>query len=84
MASNGISTKLIDWLITPKNIDKAGDWAKKNVKLIEKLTQNKMLPSSIRLYLRSISGSDKKINEDFFSKSELAEIKKKSNRSRSE
>ena len=73
----GISDKLIDWLITPENIDKAGDWAKKNVKLIEKLTQNKMLPSSIRLYLRSISGSDKKINEDFFSKSELAEIKKR-------
>ena len=77
MASNGITTKLIDWLITPENIDKAGDWAKKNVKLIEKLTQNKMLPSSIRLYLRSISGSDKKINEDFFSKNELAEIKKR-------
>ena len=77
MASNGISTKLIDWLLTPENVDKAGAWAQKNVKLIEKLTQNKMLPSSVRLYLRSISGSDKKINEDFFSKSELAEIKKR-------
>ena len=77
MASNGISTKLIDWLLTPENVDKAGAWAKKNVKLIEKLTQNKLLPSAARLYLRSISGSKTKITEDFFSKSELKEIKKR-------
>ena len=77
MASNGISTKLIDWLLTAENVDKAGKWAKKNVKLIEKLTQNKMLPSAARLYLRSISGSKTKITEDFFSESELAEIKKR-------
>ena len=77
MASNGISTKLLDWLLTPENVDKAGKWAKKNVKLIEKLTQNKMLPSAARLYLRSIAGSKTKITEDFFSKSELAEIKKR-------
>ena len=77
MASNGITTKLIDWLLTAENVDKAGKWAKKNVKLIEKLTQNKMLPSAARLYLRSISGSKTKINEDFFSESELAEIKKR-------
>ena len=77
MASNGISTKLLDWLLTPENVDKAGEWAKKNVKLIEKLTQNKMLPSSVRLYLRSISGSKTKITEDFFSESELKEIKKR-------
>ena len=77
MASNGISTKLLDWLLTPENVDKAGAWAQKNIKLIEKLTQNKMLPSAARLYLRSIAGSKTKITEDFFSKSELAEIKKR-------
>jgi hypothetical protein len=73
----GIPKKLLDWLLTPENVDKAGAWAKKNVKLIEKLTQNKMLPSAARLYLRSIAGSKTKITEDFFSKSELAEIKKR-------
>ena len=75
--ADGIKDKLLDWLLTPENVDKAGEWAKKNVKLIEKLTQNKLLPSAARLYLRSISGSKTKITEDFFSKSELAEIKKR-------
>ena len=36
-----------------------------------------MLPSAARLYLRSISGSKTKITEDFFSESELKEIKKR-------
>ena len=73
----GISKKLLDWILTVENVDKVGAWAKKNVKLVEKLTQNKLLPSAARLYLRSISGSKTKITEDFFSKSELAEIKKR-------
>ena len=63
--ADGIKDKLLNWLLTPENVDKAGAWAKKNVKLIEKLTQNKRLPSSVRLYLRSISGSKTKITEDF-------------------
>jgi len=73
----GVPTKLLNWILTVENVDKVGAWAKKNVKLIEKLTQNKLLPSSVRLYLRSVSGSKTKITEDFFSKSELAEIKKR-------
>jgi len=73
----GISKKLLDWILTVENVDKVGAWAKKNVKLVEKLTQNKLLPSSVRLYLRSVSGSKTKITEDFFSESELAEIKKR-------
>ena len=50
----GISKKLLDWILTVENVDKVGAWAKKNVKLVEKLTQNKLLPSSVRLYLRSV------------------------------
>jgi hypothetical protein len=73
----GISKKLLDWILTVENVEKVGAWAKKNVKLVEKLTQNKLLPSSVRLYLRSVSGSKTKINEDFFSESELKEIKKR-------
>ena len=73
----GIPKKLLDWILTPENVDKVGAWAKKNVKLVEKLTQNKLLPSSVRLYLRSVSGSKTKVNEDFFSESELKEIKKR-------
>ena len=37
----------------------------------------KVLPSSVRLYIRNLAGVTDKITEDFFSKSELKEIKKR-------
>ena len=64
---------LASFALDPKNIQRLKD----NPKLVKKLTENKLLPSSIRLYVRNIAGVTDKITEDFFSKSELAEIKKR-------
>ena len=64
---------LIEILLQPKNIE----FLRENKKLVKALTKNKMLPSSVRLYLRNLAGVTAKITEDFFSKSELAEIKKR-------
>ncbi len=64
---------LIEILLQPKNIE----FLRENKKLVKALTKNKMLPSSVRLYLRNLAGVTDKITEDFFSKSELAEIKKR-------
>lgn len=64
---------LTSYALDPKNIQRL----KNNPKLVKKLTENKLLPSSIRLYVRNIAGVTDKITEDFFSKSELAEIKKR-------
>jgi len=62
---------LAEFALDPKNIQRLKD----NPKLVKTLTNNKLLPSSIRLYIRNIAGVTDKITEDFFSKSELAEIK---------
>ena len=64
---------LAAFALDPKNIQRLKD----NPKLVKKLTENKSLPSSIRLYVRNIAGVTDKITEDFFSKSELKEIKKR-------
>ena len=64
---------LTEFALDPKNIQRLKD----NPKLVKKLTENKLLPSSIRLYIRNIAGVTDKITEDFFSKSELKEIKKR-------
>jgi hypothetical protein len=64
---------LIEVLLRPENLE----ILKKNKKLVKTLTKNKLLPSSIRLYIRNLAGVTDKITEDFFSKSELAEIKKR-------
>ena len=64
---------LAEFALDPKNIQRLKD----NPKLVKKLTENKLLPSSIRLYVRNIAGVTDKITEDFFSKSELKEIKKR-------
>ena len=73
--SNGgdLMSKGVSWLLSPQNLERL----KNNKDLVRKLTKNKMLPSSVRLYLRNLAGVTDKITEDFFSKSELAEIKKR-------
>jgi len=68
-----VTSKLMASLLTPKNIERL----RNNKDLVRKLTKNKMLPSSVRLYLRNLAGVTDKITEDFFSKSELKEIKKR-------
>ena len=64
---------LIAVLLRPENLE----FLRENKKLVKALTKNKLLPSSIRLYLRNLAGVTDKITEDFFSKSELKEIKRR-------
>jgi hypothetical protein len=68
-----VSSQLMSWLLSPKNLERL----RNNKDLVRKLTKNKMLPSSVRLYLRNLAGVTDKITEDFFSKSELKEIKRR-------
>jgi len=72
-SNNELTASMVGFLLKPENIERLKD----NPKLVKKLTKNKTLPSSIRLYIRNIAGVTDKITEDFFSKSELAEIKKR-------
>ena len=73
--SNGGDTtsKLMSWVLNPENLERL----KNNKGLVKQLTKIKALPSSVRLYLRNLAGVTDKITEDFFSKGELAEIKRR-------
>ena len=68
-----LTASMVNFLLKPENIEKL----KNNKKLVKQLTKIKALPSALRLYIRNLSGITDKITEDFFSKSELAEIKKR-------
>ena len=68
-----LTGSMVSFLLKPENIERLKD----NKKLVKKLTKIKILPSAFRLYIRNIAGVTDKITEDFFSKSELAEIKKR-------
>ena len=68
-----LTASMISFLLKPENLERL----KNNKKLVKKLTKIKALPSSVRLYLRNLAGVTDKITEDFFSKGELAEIKKR-------
>ena len=63
----------MSWLLKPENLERL----KNNKGVVRQLTKLKILPSSIRLYLRNLAGVTDKITEDFFSKSELKEIKRR-------
>ena len=68
-----LTASMVNFLLKPENIEKL----KNNKKLVKQLTKIKALPSALRLYVRNLAGITDKITEDFFSKSELAEIKKR-------
>jgi len=72
-SNNELTGSMVSFLLKPENLEKLKD----NKKLVKKLTKIKALPSSVRLYLRNLAGVTDKITEDFFSKSELSEIKKR-------
>ena len=72
-SNNELTGSMVGFLLKPENLERL----KNNKKLVKKLTKIKALPSSIRLYLRNLAGVTDKITEDFFSKSELKEIKKR-------
>jgi len=83
--SNGgdLLSKGVSWLLSPENLERL----KNNPKVVKNITKMKKmfiprlgwieLPSSVRLYLRNLAGVTDKITEDFFSKSELKEIKRR-------
>lgn len=72
-SNNELTGSMVGFLLKPENLERL----KNNKKLVKKLTKIKALPSSVRLYLRNLAGVTDKITEDFFSKSELSEIKKR-------
>ena len=72
-SNNELTGSMVGFLLKPENLERL----KNNKKLVKKLTKIKALPSALRLYLRNLAGVTDKITEDFFSKSELKEIKKR-------
>ena len=74
LANGGeVTSQLMSWVLSPKNLERL----KNNKDLVRKLTKMKALPSSVRLYIRNLAGVTDPITEDFFSKSELKEIKRR-------
>ena len=74
LANGGdVTSQLMNWALSPKNLERL----RNNKGLVKQLTKMKALPSSVRLYIRNLAGVTDKITEDFFSKNELAEIKKR-------
>ena len=74
LANGGdVTSQLMNWALSPKNLERL----RNNKGLVKQLTKMKALPSSVILYIRKLAGVTDKITEDFFSKNELAEIKKR-------
>ena len=63
------------------NVDKIINLLKNNKDTVKKITDAKLLPSSYRLYLRSLSGITDPVDESFFKDSELNMMRKKIGRS---
>ena len=68
-------------IINEDNINSLLGILKNNKDVIKTLTNSKILPSSYRLYLRSLSGIKDPIDESFFSKSELKQMRSSVGRS---
>jgi hypothetical protein len=63
------------------NVDQIINLLKNNKDTVKKITDTKLLPSSYRLYLRSLSGITDSVDESFFKNSELDMLRKKIGRS---
>ena len=69
---------IADFFLTPQNIDRGVNLLQSNVGIVDALANNlTFLPSSGRLYAKNLAGSEQPVNEDFFSESQLAEIKRR-------
>ena len=68
-------------IINEDNIETLLNILKNNKDVVKDLTDAKILPSSYRLYLRSLSGINDPIDENFFSKSEIKEMRRSVGRS---
>ena len=73
VSNNELTGSMVSFLLKPENIERLKD----NPTLVKHLTKIKALPSALRLYLRNLAGVTEPIDENFFSKSELAEIKER-------
>lgn len=63
------------------NVDKIINLLKNNQDTVKQITDAKLLPSSYRLYLRSLAGITDPVDESFFKDSELDMLRKKIGRS---
>ena len=68
-------------IINEDNVEKIINLLKNNKDTVKKITDAKLLPSSYRLYLRSLSGITDPVDESFFKDSELDMMRKKIGRS---
>ena len=67
---------ILDLFLTPQNVERGVNLLQSNKGIVDALAHNlTFLPSSARLYAKNLAGSERPVNEDFFSKSQLAEIK---------
>ena len=67
---------ILDSLLTSQNVERGVNLLQSNKGIVDALAHNlTFLPSSGRLYAKNLAGSTTPINEDFFSESQLAEIK---------
>ena len=66
---------ILDSLLTPQNVERGINLLQSHKGIVDTLTGLPIGPSSMRAYLRNLSGSTTPINEDFFNESQLAEIK---------
>ena len=64
-------------LLSPQNVERGVNLLQGNQGIVDTLTGLPIGPSSMRAYLRNLSGSTTPINEDFFSANQLAEIKRR-------
>ena len=69
---------ILDSLLTPQNVERGVNFLQSNKGIVDALAHNlTFLPSSARLYVKNLAGSEQPVNEDFFSESQLAEIKRR-------
>ena len=69
---------LLDYFLTPKNVERGVNLLQDNKGIVSGLAQNlTFLPASLRSYAQSLAGSTTPITEDFFNADQLSEIKRR-------
>ena len=66
---------LLDYFLTPENVQRGVNLLQGNQGIVNTLTGLPIGPASGRAYIRNLSGSEEPITEDFFNADQLAEIK---------
>ena len=66
---------LLDYFLTPENVQRGVNLLQGNQGIVNTLTGLPIGPASGRAYIRNLSGSEEPITEDFFNAHQLAEIK---------